>query len=142
MARRSPDSDSNSVELLRLRGAIEAAGDVVYEWDLATDGLTWSGSTGDLFSGHETLPQTGDALNGFINPEDLPQRLTALSEHFGGHGGYDSEYRIRGADGMFQWVHDRGALVRSPSGDPARMLGVLRLITGGLGEGARLVHDD
>ncbi len=130
MARRSPDSDSNSAELLRLRGAIEAAGDVVYEWDLATDDLKWTGSAAGLFGGgRETLPGTGDGFNGFINPEDLPQRLTALSEHFGGNGGYDCEYRIRDADGLFQWVHDRGALKRSATGHPARMLGVLRLVT-------------
>jgi len=130
VARRSPDSDSDSAELLRLRGAIEASGDIVYEWDLATDGLKWTGLVAALFGGGlEILPPTGDGLNGLINPEDLPQRLTALSEHFGGNGGYDCEYRIRGADGMFQWVHDRGALLHSSTGNPARMLGVLRLVT-------------
>ena len=37
-------------ELARLRAAIAAAGDVVYEWNLADDGMAWLGDPGHIFA--------------------------------------------------------------------------------------------
>jgi diguanylate cyclase (GGDEF)-like protein len=119
-----------AAELARLQAAIEASGDVLYDWDLATDELNWSGASSGLFGGLSAhMPVTGEVLNGRINPEDLPQRLLSLKEHFAGMRGYDCEYRIRGEGGQFHWVHDRGAVEVSSTGTPARMLGVMRLVT-------------
>ncbi len=127
---RSPVNDQVAVELARLQAALEASGDVLYDWDLATDAFSWSGAPSGLFgAGQEDLPASGDALNGRVNPEDLPERLLALKEHFTGLRDYDCEYRIRGQSGEFHWVHDRGAVEVSSSGTPMRMLGVMRLIT-------------
>jgi diguanylate cyclase (GGDEF)-like protein len=117
-------------ELERLRAAIEASGDIVYDWDLATDRIDWVGRPIEVFGAELTaVPRSGDRYSGRINPEDLPVRMHALSEHFAGTAVYDCEYRVRGASGEFQWVHDRGAVQMSPSGTPMRMSGTLRLIT-------------
>jgi diguanylate cyclase (GGDEF)-like protein len=127
---RSVDVNDDLVELERLRAAIAASGDIAYDWDLATDRLDWLGRAADIFgAGPLVVPQSGDRYSGHINPEDLPVRMHALSEHFAGAGVYDCEYRVRGGDGEFQWVHDRGAVQLSASGTPMRMSGTLRLIT-------------
>ena len=127
---RSVDIEKDLAELERLRAAIEASGDLAYDWDLATDKVDWIGRAADVFGvGSAAAPQTGDRYSGRINPEDLPVRMHALSEHFAGAASYDCEYRIRGGDGEFQWVHDRGAVQLAASGTPMRMSGSLRLIT-------------
>ena len=124
---RSVDIENDLAELERLRAAIEASGDLAYDWDLATDKLDWIGRAADVFGA--AAPQSGDRYSGHINPEDLPVRMHALSEHFAGAASYDCEYRVRGEDGEFQWVHDRGAVQLAASGTPMRMSGSLRLIT-------------
>jgi diguanylate cyclase (GGDEF)-like protein len=127
---RSVDIEKDLAELERLRAAIEASGDLAYDWDLATDKVDWIGRADDVFgTDGAAVPQTGDRYSGRINPEDLPVRMHALSEHFAGAASYDCEYRIRGGDGEFQWVHDRGAVQLAASGTPMRMSGSLRLIT-------------
>ncbi|MEE9209576.1 MAG: EAL domain-containing protein [Kiloniellales bacterium] len=126
----SVDINDGLAELERLRAAIEASGDIAYDWDLATDRIDWVGRANEAFGADLTaVPQSGDHYSGRINPEDLPVRIHALSEHFAGTANYDCEYRVRDANGEFQWVHDRGAVQLSPSGTPMRMSGTLRLIT-------------
>ncbi|WP_340115942.1 EAL domain-containing protein [Pelagibius sp. 7325] len=116
--------------LTRLETALRASGDVVYEWDLATDQLVFTGDVTSLFSaGGSDAPQTGEALQARINPEDVPRRRRALSDHFAGASAYDCEFRLRTRQGEFQWLHDRGAVEFSPAGTPARMAGVIRLVT-------------
>jgi len=128
--RRSVDIENDLAELRRLRAAIDASGDLAYDWDLATDEVDWIGRAAEIFgTGATAAPQTGDRYNGRINPEDLPVRMHALSEHFADASTYDCEYRIRSEDGKFQWVHDRGSVHLADSGTPLRMSGSLRLIT-------------
>ncbi len=136
---RSVDIENDLAELERLRAAITASGDLAYEWDLATDKVDWIGRAADVFGvDGAVVPHTGDRFSGRINPEDLPVRMHALSEHIAGAATYDCEYRIRGGDGEFQWVHDRGAVQLAASGTPIRMSGSLRRITERKQEEARL----
>jgi len=126
----SAKSEDGFTELARFRAAVEAAGDILYDWDLATDALVFMGPAGELFgSGEGDLPASGEAFNAQVNPEDMPTRLRALSEHISGQSPYDCEYRVRGADGGQQWAHDRGAVQFSSTGVPQRIVGILRLVT-------------
>lgn len=122
--------EDGNAELAWYRKAIEASGDVVYDWDLATDRMRWSGVAEKLFgAGPDGVPGSGDTFQRQINPEDLPQRTKTLADHFAGIIRYDCEYRVRGENGEFQWVHDRGMVDLSASGTPSSMVGVLRFIT-------------
>jgi PAS domain S-box-containing protein len=59
-----------------------------------------------------------------IHPDDAAMVERRLSDHMsGGTSAFDSEHRIRRADGEYLWVHDRGAAVRSASGRPVRFVG-------------------
>jgi diguanylate cyclase (GGDEF)-like protein len=128
---RSVKQDGSLSELVGILTAVEAAGDVLYDWDLATDRLQWAGAVAGLFGEtSQVLPQSGDEIHSCINPEDVPRRMGALSVHFSGAGEYDCEYRIRSEGGGFQWVHDRGAAEFSATGTPVRMVGVLDGLTG------------
>jgi len=138
---RSFGNETDPADLERLRSALEASGDLVYDWDLATDCLSWVGRTASLFGPQaDAVPGSGDVLNGRINPEDLPGRMQALSEHFAGGRAYDFEYRVRAGDGAFHWVHDRGAVQLSGNGIPVRVCGTLRLVTQRREQQTRLEH--
>lgn len=127
---RSSEPKEGQSELVRIRAAIEASGDILYDWDLATDRLLLLGATDAVFGRDAAeLPAYGEALNARINPEDMPVRMRALSQHIAGQGPYDCEYRLHCNGGEAQWIHDRGAVETSATGAPQRLVGVLRLVT-------------
>jgi diguanylate cyclase (GGDEF)-like protein len=122
-----------------LQRAIEAAGDLLYDWDLASDKITWIGAGDEIFGTASTAAlSTGENFVNRINPEDLPTRLKALSDHFADNVPYDCEYRIRGESGAFCWVHDRGRAQRTAEAAPNRMIGSLRLVNARKQHEARL----
>ena len=124
------DHDRELEQLSRLKAALCASGDVAYEWDLATDRLSWCGDAAEFFGlSSGKVPEDGESFHLRVNPEDLPRRMRMLSDHFAGSGDYDCEYRVRSVDGEFQWVHDRGSTQNSPTGAPERLVGVLRVVT-------------
>jgi diguanylate cyclase (GGDEF)-like protein len=108
--------------------ALEAAGDLAYAWDLDNDAIEWSGRLGRIGIEFATEIATGRLHAARIHPEDLVHRQLTLSTHFEDGGDFDCEYRLRDAEGGFVWVHERGRVVRGPSGSPQQMLGVIRAI--------------
>jgi len=73
---------------------------------------------------------SGDAYHERINPDDLKTRLKLLSKHFTTREPFDCEYRVRTEMGGFCWIHERAAAEFSEAGQPVRLNGILRLITG------------
>lgn len=61
-----------------------------------------------------------------LSPEDLPIHLAALARAMAGEADYDQEWRLAGTN---RWFHLRGRLIRSRSGRPMRMSGVITDIT-------------
>lgn len=127
---RSARNKEIAAQQTRIAAALEASGDVVYEWDLAADSLSFSGPAGRLFElSAAEIPDTIDSFQNRICPEDLPHRLRSLSVHMASEADYDCEFRFRTGNGELSWVHDRGAVQRSPTGEPLRFVGLLRSIT-------------
>jgi diguanylate cyclase (GGDEF)-like protein len=117
-------------QFARLRAALNASGDIAYEWDLASDRITWCGDPARFFGIEgDKVPSSGEGFHLRVNPEDLPRRLRTLSDHFAGSRDYDCEYRVRGADNEFRWVHDRGSVQSSADSAPARLVGMMRVVT-------------
>jgi diguanylate cyclase (GGDEF)-like protein len=123
-------SSNDDTSVSRVVAALAAAGDIAYDWELSSDTIAWRGQL------HETVGiadvaalATGRALAGRINPEDLPERQHRLNEHFAGAPCFDCEYRLRGEDGRFHWVQDRGRAERDTAGCAIRIVGVMRVIT-------------
>ncbi|MEM7424305.1 MAG: EAL domain-containing protein, partial [Pseudomonadota bacterium] len=95
------------------------------------DNISWVGNTSDMFGGGASdAVQTGDAFHERINPDDLKTRLKFLSKHFTTREPFDCEYRVRTEKGGFCWIHERAAADFSEAGQPIRLNGVLRVITG------------
>ncbi len=123
-------SGHESAQQSDVLAALAASGDVVYEWDVARDMLAWIGPAQEMFALDELKPvSSGDLFHGRINSEDLKERLKRLSRHFATGVRFECEYRVRGGDGEFMWLHERGQAEFLPDGRPLIMRGVLRSIT-------------
>lgn len=55
-------------------------------------------------------------LSRAVHPEDLLRWLEACVAAFDARRPFEVEYRLRGADGAWRWVHDRGTPRYSPEG--------------------------
>ncbi|HEX6978588.1 MAG TPA: EAL domain-containing protein [Alphaproteobacteria bacterium] len=114
-----------SEHLQRLEAALAASGDIVYDWDLIADTLTWIGPAQSLFDGDI---RTGQAFKERVHSEDLGVRMEAISRADSPGAPFDCEYRVRGSGGKFIWVHDRGT-THWIEGRAVRVIGVMRVIT-------------
>ena len=104
---------------------------MIYSWDLVSDSMSWIGDVASMFGFSETDDvSTGDLYHERINPDDLKIRLKGLSKHFSSRDAFDCEYRVRTEKGGFCWIHDRAAADFSETGQPIRLNGVLRVVTG------------
>ncbi len=63
-----------------------------------------------------------------VHPEDRPRVFGPLGQLFV-RGHHEHEYRIRGKDGRYRWVHDRLHLLRNAHDRPQEIVGVLWDIT-------------
>ena len=103
---------------------VEALGQVFYEYDPATDAITWRGDTSRIFGpGIDHVAATGLEWEERIHPADreLFRRTLArvsATESFG------IEYRVRRADGRYVWLMDRGGVLAGED-DKKAIMGVM-----------------
>ena len=122
-------SDGRST-LRHLHSALEAAGDLAYLWDLASDSLEWHGAIqARLGDSHAAAIATGMGFAERIHPEDRALRQRCLEVSAGGGDGFECEYRLRDDSGATIWVQDRGRVELGADGAPQHLMGVLRLVT-------------
>src|SRR5256885_6231616 len=117
-------------KLRQLHAALEAAGDLAYVWDLASDRLNWHGAIMARLGGsHAAALVTGRSFAERIHPEDRSLRENRLAASASRGDFFECEYRLRDDEGTTIWVQDRGRTELDVSGTPKRLMGVLRLIT-------------
>ncbi len=108
---------------------ISSAGLMIYEHELASGLMHWSGeiqwvcglSAAELDGG---VAQWAER----IHPEDRQQTLEALGVAESQRGSYDTEYRFLHKDGDYVWVIDRGYFVNGPDGTAIRLIGMIQNI--------------
>lgn len=134
-------SPSEKAELALLRAAVAAAGDIVYDWNLDTDKIVWSGPLTEVFGLKNAKAVTsGAAFQEQINPDDLLLRRRVFARHVENGEPFDCEYRVRNDGGEYCWVHERGSVELTADGKPARMAGTLRVVTARKQNEARLEY--
>ncbi len=115
----------------RLRYAVAATNDAIWDWDLRIDSVRWNDALEKAY-GHtpDMVDPTGAWWIGQIHPDDH-QRV-----HDSIHTLIDStatdwleEYRFRRADGSYADVLDRGFVLRDGEGRPMRMIGAMLDLT-------------
>jgi len=106
----------------RLKLALELAGMVSWDWDVATDKFVWNDDPQRLL-GPEPDGGYPDRKT-MVHPEDLAEYVRAGSESLRSGEAYRSEFRIRRTDGQIVWIAARGRPVKDARGAVTRMIGV------------------
>jgi PAS domain S-box-containing protein len=111
----------------RLDLAVNGAGLGVWDWDVRTDEVEFNEQWAEMlgYPPDEIEPHI-DAWEKRVHPEDKPAVETALENHIEGETPYyDTEHRMRTADGDWKWIRDIGRVVeRTDDGRPARAVGI------------------
>src|SRR4051794_7677403 len=121
-----PEIETDNQSLLR---AVAAAGDLAYEWVIATDRISWYGKPAGVLG--PTTAQVIGTIDGYllaVHPEDREHRSGALQEHFREGVPYACDYRLATGGAGYVWVNDRGAAEFDSDGRPMRVFGVIRQV--------------
>ena len=128
--RRAEVSSRTSDRLFQL--LLQATNDAVYERDLTSDAVHFSGHGLAPFGyAPAAFPATFAAFADLIHPDDRERVLTAhLGAVEGVSGHWDAEFRLRRCDSRYTPVHEQGLVVRDATGgSPLQMIGTLTDIT-------------
>jgi PAS domain S-box-containing protein len=115
----------------RLRLALDAAHMGSWDWNIATNTITWSDKVATIFG----LPLR--AFDGayttylqLIHPEDRPALEQTLQAALTGQPQtYTLTHRVVWPDGSVHWLEGKGQVYRNEAGYPLRMTGVVADIT-------------
>ncbi|PGF14907.1 two-component system sensor histidine kinase/response regulator [Natrinema sp. CBA1119] len=111
----------------RLELAIEGANLGVWDWDMTTDEVEFNEQWAEMLG--YTLDELEPHLHTWesrVHPDDLDDVTAALEAHRQQQTDYyDTEHRMRTADGEWKWIRDLGKIVeRDDDGEPIRAVGI------------------
>jgi PAS domain S-box-containing protein len=120
---RTEESLRRSEERFHLLG--RATNDVVWEWDLQTDGMWMNENVTKVFGYRaEEVEPTGAWWEEHLHPEDRERILLSIQELIRtGGSAWTAEYRFRRSDGSHATVVDRAYVLHDATGHPIRMIG-------------------
>ena len=101
----------------RYEAAVKATGQVLYDWDVGTNRLTWGGdSEGTLGYRESELPDALAGWTALVHPEDREPFEHEAERCARARSPFRMEYRVRGRGGSYVTVHDQGHFIPNPSG--------------------------
>jgi PAS domain S-box-containing protein len=114
----------------RFRIAAKSTNDFIYEWDLQSGQIDWSGTAGEKLA-HilGELPTTAVDYEKRIHPEDHERFSKAVINHLRQVDPYHEEYRIIGKDGNIFHLSAAGMGIRNDKGWVNKWIGVISDIT-------------
>ena len=116
----------------RLRLALWGSGDEFWDWDLRRNEIRMTGATQLIGQAPDVRTEPANVwINDHVHEDDRGVVAERLSDHLHGlHDQFESEHRMRRADGEFAWVFVRGKIVeRDENGKPVRLSGTVRDVT-------------
>ena len=120
---RTEETLRRSEERFRLLG--RATNDVVWDWDLQTDGLWVNENVSKVFGfPPEEIEPTGAWWTEHLHPEDQERVVMSIDQLVRSGGSvWTSEYRFRRRDGTYATLVDRGYILHDSTGHPVRVIG-------------------
>lgn len=101
-----------------------------WEWDLASDTLTWSRQMYELMGlDPDGDPVDLDAYRDRLHPHDRDRHLDAVETALRERGSFALDHRIVRPDGEVRVIHGRGRVVTDSHGAPLRMIGSAQDVT-------------
>ena len=93
-------------------------------WTAAADGLLdWFNDRIFEYSGMKAPALRGDGWTAIVHPEDLPAAAARWASSLASGAQYETEFRLRRADGVYRWHIARAAALRGDDGRIARWVG-------------------
>lgn len=127
---RAPARDIRREREDRLQLALEAAEVGIWDWNIATGEVVWSGNMERL---HGQPPGSfGRTFDGFlktVHADDRRRVLEAVEQALKGSGNYRVEYRQTPGGPDAKWMLGKGRAIYDKSGRPVRMVGLCSEIT-------------
>jgi PAS domain S-box-containing protein len=109
-------------ERLSLATAVASVG--VWEWDLASNALTWDATMFDIYGLPPVVPMPYENWSAAVCPEDLPAVEATLQKAIDEKGRGSAEYRITMPDGSVRSVSSVERVVLDERGNVTRLIGV------------------
>jgi len=107
----------------RYRMMSDASNDIIWDWDLQKNQITWNESLRSQF-GFDTVESSVDWWSELIHPDDRERVVGGLEALIESEKEkWTDEYRFRRADGSYAYVIDRGKVLRDAEGKGIRMVG-------------------
>ncbi len=109
----------------RVKRALEATNDGVWEWNVQTNEVWYSPKLLQMIGRDPSQPGKYSLWEEHIHPEDKPHVVETLKKHFARNGRYDVVYRGDTGGGVYEWMHARGDTIFDENGLPKLMSGTL-----------------
>jgi PAS domain S-box-containing protein len=109
----------------RLNLAMSAARAGVWDWNIDTNEMIWDDRMLELYGySKETFPGGLDSWVKRLHPDDAPRAFQEYQAALRGDLDFDTEFRIRRADGKVIHIKANGLVLSDGNGKPVRMIGV------------------
>lgn len=109
----------------RMHFALAAAGIGVWEWDLPSDGVTWSSTTALAFGlSPDKAPMSGRAFFELIHPDDRQSLAATADRAIRDRRDIVTDFRSISPDGSVRWMELQGRVAYDTDEKPLRALGV------------------
>jgi two-component system, cell cycle sensor histidine kinase and response regulator CckA len=116
----------------RFQLANRAVFDVIWDQDLLSKAIWWGDHFEEVY-GHSPIEagKNGDYWRDCVHPEDRKRVEAGVEEVLDpGCDTWSANYRFRRKDGSYAFVEDRAIIIKNTAGEPVRMLGAMRDVTG------------
>jgi PAS domain S-box-containing protein len=115
----------------RYRVVVEQTGQIVYDYDIASGAIFWSGAIRDVtgYRPEEFAAVDIRTWEEMIHPEDRTHVLEELERSQKSVGRFQMEYRFRHKHGHYIDVADNGLFIPDGTGNAHRMLGAMNDIS-------------
>ena len=116
----------------RYRFITEQTGQLIYDWDMLSGNILWSGPIKDItgYTNEEFVVVDIKRWEEMIHADDRKAAAQCLSAAIESKKLFETEYRFQKKDGSYIYVRDRGLFINDDNGKPYRMLGCMEDISG------------
>lgn len=114
----------------RYEAAVQATGQVLYDWNSQTDAVLWDGNTEQMLGyAPDELPGTLAETMALVHPADRAAFDQEIGRTRMTKSGFHLTYRLRRKDGAYSTVEDKGYFFVDRAGTIVHMVGFLVDIT-------------
>ena len=114
----------------RLRIGMDAGKLGVWDWDIATNRVTWSDRVYDLHGvARDEFTGTLEGFASLVHEDDRARVQGSIEATLRGEDPYVTEFRVPFRDGSVRWLSTRAEVYRDEAGAPVRMIGATYDVT-------------